>query len=259
MRQTPSCRRPRTRGYVARGLAARHPSAGGGALRGPRPSASDTHSIIGLVRDDLGGCPSGPSTTCSGPHRRGAPAKDSPAGLRGALRVAGRRQPSPPRVPLVRRDRRRRLRRGQRALPDPADDHGFVIDEAEVVFWGLFPRAVRPLIRFHPPVPEEIPLSDKPDAEVGEMNEQEAGGCPFHPARAPHPTKGNANSVWWPNQLNLKILAKNPAVANPLGEDFDYTAAFEASTSRRSRPTSTRCSPRRRTGGPRTSATTARS
>ncbi len=26
----------------------------------------------------------------------------------------------------------------------------------------------------------------------------------------------------------LKILAKNPAVANPLGDDFDYKAAFEA-------------------------------
>ena len=35
-----------------------------------------------------------------------------------------------------------------------------------------------------------------------------------------------SNRGWWPNQLNLKILAKNPAVANPLGEDFDYAAAF---------------------------------
>ncbi|MFC8731340.1 catalase/peroxidase HPI [Luteimicrobium sp. NPDC057192] len=54
-------------------------------------------------------------------------------------------------------------------------------------------------------------------------------GCPVpHGARAPHPTSGNANSAWWPERLNLKILAKNPAVANPLGEDFDYTSAFEA-------------------------------
>ena len=28
------------------------------------------------------------------------------------------------------------------------------------------------------------------------------------------------------DRLNLKILAKNPAVANPLGEDFDYAEAF---------------------------------
>jgi len=38
---------------------------------------------------------------------------------------------------------------------------------------------------------------------------------------------GDANSEWWPNRLNLKILAKNPAVANPLGADFDYAEAFK--------------------------------
>jgi catalase-peroxidase len=39
---------------------------------------------------------------------------------------------------------------------------------------------------------------------------------------------GDANNQWWPNKLNLKILAKNPAVANPLGEEFDYAAAFSS-------------------------------
>ncbi len=43
-----------------------------------------------------------------------------------------------------------------------------------------------------------------------------------------HPTMGSANAEWWPNRLNLKILAKNPAVANPLGEDFDYAEAFKS-------------------------------
>ncbi|MGO9954892.1 MAG: hypothetical protein ACLP50_02775 [Solirubrobacteraceae bacterium] len=28
------------------------------------------------------------------------------------------------------------------------------------------------------------------------------------------------------NRLNLKILAKNPAVANPLGGEFNYAEAF---------------------------------
>ena len=61
------------------------------------------------------------------------------------------------------------------------------------------------------------------------MNEPiEAEGCPVHGARAPHPTQGGGNRGWWPDRLNLKILAKNPAVANPLGEDFDYAAAFNA-------------------------------
>jgi catalase-peroxidase len=60
------------------------------------------------------------------------------------------------------------------------------------------------------------------------MNVEEAGGCPFHPERAPHPTQGGGNRGWWPDRLNLKILAKNPTVANPLGEQFDYAAAFES-------------------------------
>ncbi len=53
----------------------------------------------------------------------------------------------------------------------------------------------------------------------------ESGGCPVVHGLV-HPTKGDANSEWWPNRLNLKILAKNPAVANPLGGEFNYAEAF---------------------------------
>ncbi|HVO53152.1 MAG TPA: catalase/peroxidase HPI [Solirubrobacterales bacterium] len=62
------------------------------------------------------------------------------------------------------------------------------------------------------------------------MNEPEenGGGCPVAHDRAPYPTEGGGNRGWWPNRLNLRILAKNPAEANPLGEEFDYAAAFEA-------------------------------
>ncbi|WP_075733467.1 catalase/peroxidase HPI [Streptomyces acidiscabies] len=57
----------------------------------------------------------------------------------------------------------------------------------------------------------------------------EEAKCPVaHGGRAAHPTQGGGNRQWWPDRLNLKILAKNPAVANPLGEEFDYAAAFEA-------------------------------
>ncbi len=62
------------------------------------------------------------------------------------------------------------------------------------------------------------------------MNEPEAterNGCPVAHDRTPHPTQGSANSAWWPNRLNLKVLAKNPAESNPLGEDFDYAEAFQ--------------------------------
>ncbi|GAA0640018.1 catalase/peroxidase HPI [Kutzneria viridogrisea] len=59
------------------------------------------------------------------------------------------------------------------------------------------------------------------------MNDESAGGCPVGAGRLKHPTEGASNSDWWPNQLNLKILRKHPAVANPMGEDFDYAAEFQ--------------------------------
>ena len=51
--------------------------------------------------------------------------------------------------------------------------------------------------------------------------------------RAARPDRGRRQRDWWPNRLNLKVLAKNSAVANPLGADFDYAAAFEQPRSRR--------------------------
>jgi catalase-peroxidase len=78
-------------------------------------------------------------------------------------------------------------------------------------------------------------VSDHHDAVVGEMSKSTAiplenengGGCPVAHGGLIHPTSGDANVEWWPERLNLKILAKNPAVANPLGEDFDYAEAFK--------------------------------
>ncbi len=64
-------------------------------------------------------------------------------------------------------------------------------------------------------------------ADTAEAFAEETATCPVIHAQ-PHPTSGSANRVWWPNQLNLKILAKNPAVRSPLAGDFDYRAAFEA-------------------------------
>jgi catalase-peroxidase len=59
------------------------------------------------------------------------------------------------------------------------------------------------------------------------MNEEQNGGCPVAYKRAPYPTEGGGIQQWWPLRLNLKILAKNPAVANPLGEGFNYAEAFK--------------------------------
>ncbi|MFJ2812929.1 MULTISPECIES: catalase/peroxidase HPI [unclassified Streptomyces] len=63
---------------------------------------------------------------------------------------------------------------------------------------------------------------------MSENHESAEAKCPVAHGRAPHPTQGGGNRQWWPERLNLKILAKNPAVANPLGEEFDYAKAFEA-------------------------------
>ncbi|MEQ8146274.1 catalase/peroxidase HPI [Streptomyces sp. OP7] len=71
-------------------------------------------------------------------------------------------------------------------------------------------------------------MTENHDAIVTEPKTEGTGGCPVAHGRAPHPTKGGGNRQWWPDRLNLKILAKNPAVANPLGEDFDYAAAFQS-------------------------------
>ncbi|GAB3969518.1 catalase/peroxidase HPI [Actinoallomurus acanthiterrae] len=71
-------------------------------------------------------------------------------------------------------------------------------------------------------------MTENHDAIVTESKTEETGGCPVAHGRAPHPTQGGGNRQWWPDRLNLKILAKNPAVANPLGEEFDYAEAFKS-------------------------------
>ncbi|MEU6541513.1 catalase/peroxidase HPI [Streptomyces sp. NPDC047000] len=71
-------------------------------------------------------------------------------------------------------------------------------------------------------------MAENPDAIVTDAKTEEAGGCPVAHGRAAHPTQGGGNRQWWPERLNLKILAKNPPAANPLGEKFDYAAAFRS-------------------------------
>jgi len=70
-------------------------------------------------------------------------------------------------------------------------------------------------------------MSENHDPVVIEDATPESGGCPVAHGGLTHPTKGDANRDWWPNRLNLKILAKNPAVANPMGEEFNYAEAFK--------------------------------
>ena len=60
---------------------------------------------------------------------------------------------------------------------------------------------------------------------VNEMSEAAAAQCPVMHGDTPYPQAGSHQ--WWPNKLNLKILAKHGAASNPVG-DVDYKAAFAA-------------------------------
>jgi catalase-peroxidase len=42
----------------------------------------------------------------------------------------------------------------------------------------------------------------------------------------PERQRPRTNRDWWPNQLDLSVLHQHSPRANPLGEDFDYAAAF---------------------------------
>ncbi|MGB8260454.1 MAG: catalase/peroxidase HPI [Terracidiphilus sp.] len=52
--------------------------------------------------------------------------------------------------------------------------------------------------------------------------------CPFSGGARKHIAAGApSNADWWPNQLNLKILAQHPAKSNPMGESFHYAEEFK--------------------------------
>ena len=51
-----------------------------------------------------------------------------------------------------------------------------------------------------------------------------ASQCPYSGTRTS--TSGPSTDMWWPEQLNLRILYQNPSAANPLGDDFNYADAF---------------------------------
>ena len=53
--------------------------------------------------------------------------------------------------------------------------------------------------------------------------------CPFpHAAGQTTAAKTSANSNWWPNKLNLKMLHQQDSKSNPMGEAFNYAEAFKS-------------------------------
>ena len=52
--------------------------------------------------------------------------------------------------------------------------------------------------------------------------------CPFSGAVKQVAGRGTQNVDWWPNQLKLNILRQHSSLSNPMGEQFDYAAAFQS-------------------------------
>ena len=74
----------------------------------------------------------------------------------------------------------------------------------------------------------DTPVDEREDGETRPSPNPDDAPPVIHGGQQsqPHPTTGSANRVWWPNQLNLKILAKHSSMRDPLGADFDYRTAF---------------------------------
>jgi catalase-peroxidase len=69
-------------------------------------------------------------------------------------------------------------------------------------------------------------MAENPDAIVTDAKAEETNACPVIHGLT-HPTQGDPNSVWWPNRLNLNILAKNNVDKDPFAGDLDYAAEFK--------------------------------
>jgi catalase-peroxidase len=48
--------------------------------------------------------------------------------------------------------------------------------------------------------------------------------CPFHHSSNANPT----NRDWWPNQLNLNLLAQHSSLSDPMGKNFNYAEEFKS-------------------------------
>ena len=63
-----------------------------------------------------------------------------------------------------------------------------------------------------------------------ENNTKDIGQCPFHNSDIKGKLSGGGtkNRDWWPEGLKLNILRQHSELSNPMGEGFDYAAAFNS-------------------------------
>ena len=70
--------------------------------------------------------------------------------------------------------------------------------------------------------------SNQPHGKNFDLNES-AANCPFLSGTIKKTSgQGTINRDWWPNELKLNILRQNAAKSNPMGDDFDYSEAFQS-------------------------------
>jgi catalase-peroxidase len=71
-------------------------------------------------------------------------------------------------------------------------------------------------------------MHERPYSDQLAVNKERGGGLGIRPAtgRADRPARSGSNRGWWPDQLDLTSLRRHRAVADPMGADFDYAAAF---------------------------------
>ena len=61
------------------------------------------------------------------------------------------------------------------------------------------------------------------------INSSDASQCPFLSGTQKKSAGGGTqNRDWWPNELKLNILRQHATKNDPMGEDFDYAAAFNS-------------------------------
>ena len=68
--------------------------------------------------------------------------------------------------------------------------------------------------------------SGAPQKEAADLSKCPVMGDPA-PANRNTVAAALSNRDWWPNQLNLKILAQNSTKTDPMGGDFDYAQEFK--------------------------------
>ena len=70
-------------------------------------------------------------------------------------------------------------------------------------------------------------MSNEEHGTVTTSDEPSTATCPV--MSTTHQAVGiTANQHWWPKSLNLRILRQHPTMADPMGDDFDYAAAFNS-------------------------------